>query len=63
MTVVAGYRSGKVGLSGLHLAVRLARTLETSLSELVVRGTIALDAARLVANRPAEVRDLERVAG
>jgi twitching motility protein PilT len=39
------------------------RTLETSLSELVVRGTIALDAARLVANRPAEVRDLERVAG
>ena len=39
------------------------RTLETSLSELVVRGTIALDAARLAANRPAEVRDLERAAG
>jgi twitching motility protein PilT len=39
------------------------RTLETSLSELVVRGTIGLDAARLVASRPTEVRDLERVAG
>ena len=32
MTVVAGFRSGKVGLSGLHLAVRVARTLETSLT-------------------------------
>ena len=32
MTVVAGYRAGKVGLSGLHLAVRLARTLDTSLT-------------------------------
>jgi nucleotide-binding universal stress UspA family protein len=32
VTVVAGYRAGKVGLSGLHLAVRLARTLETSLT-------------------------------
>ena len=39
------------------------RTIETSLSELVVRGTITLDAARLVASRPAEVRDLERAAG
>ncbi len=39
------------------------RTLETSLSDLVVRGTISLEAARAAANRPAEVRDLERVAG
>ncbi len=39
------------------------RTLETSLSELVVRGTISLEAARLAASRPGEVRDLERVAG
>jgi twitching motility protein PilT len=38
------------------------RTLETSLSDLVVRGTISLDAARLAANRPGEVRDLERAA-
>ncbi|HEV8020249.1 MAG TPA: PilT/PilU family type 4a pilus ATPase [Candidatus Lustribacter sp.] len=34
------------------------RTLETSLSDLVVRGSISLEAARLVAARPAEVRDL-----
>jgi twitching motility protein PilT len=39
------------------------RTLETSLSDLVVRGTISIDAARLAANRPDEVRDLQRVAG
>ena len=39
------------------------RTLEGSLSDLVVRGTISLEAARLAANRPAEVRDLERAAG
>jgi nucleotide-binding universal stress UspA family protein len=32
VTVVAGYRAGKVGLSGLHLAVRIARTLDTSLT-------------------------------
>lgn len=32
MTVVVGYRAGKVGLSGLHLGVRTARTLGTSLS-------------------------------
>lgn len=32
MTVVVGYRAGKVGLSGLHLGVRAARTLGTSLS-------------------------------
>ncbi len=31
MTVVVGYRAGNVGLSGLHLAVRIARTLHTSL--------------------------------
>jgi twitching motility protein PilT len=39
------------------------RTLETSLSDLVVRGTVSIDAARHAANRPSEVRDLERVAG
>jgi twitching motility protein PilT len=39
------------------------RTLEASLSDLVVRGSISLDAARTAAARPAEVRDLERVAG
>jgi twitching motility protein PilT len=38
------------------------RTLETSLSDLVVRGTISIEAARQAANRPAEVRDLERAA-
>lgn len=32
MTVVVGYRAGKVGLSGLHLAVRVARTLDTPLT-------------------------------
>lgn len=32
MTVVVGYRADKVGLSGLHLAVRAARTLDTSLT-------------------------------
>ncbi len=32
MTVVVGYRAGSVGLSGLHLAVRVARTLNTSLT-------------------------------
>ncbi|MGZ4583645.1 MAG: universal stress protein [Mycobacterium sp.] len=32
MTVVVGYRAGNVGLSGLHLAVRVARTLNTSLT-------------------------------
>lgn len=32
MTVVVGYRAGQVGLSGLHLAVRAARTLGTSLT-------------------------------
>jgi nucleotide-binding universal stress UspA family protein len=36
VTVVAGYRAGKVGLSGLHLAVRLARTLDTSLTVVTV---------------------------
>jgi twitching motility protein PilT len=37
-------------------------TLEASLSELVVRGAISLEAAREYANRPADVRDL-RAAG
>lgn len=32
MTVVVGYRAGKVGLPGLHLAVRIARTLDMSLT-------------------------------
>ncbi|MDR3657593.1 MAG: universal stress protein [Mycobacterium sp.] len=32
MTVVVGYRAGNVGLSGLHLAVRVARALHTSLT-------------------------------
>jgi nucleotide-binding universal stress UspA family protein len=32
VTVVVGYRAGKIGLSGLHLAVRIARTLGTSLT-------------------------------
>jgi twitching motility protein PilT len=39
------------------------RTLETSLTDLVVRGTISLETARAVANRPDDIRDLERVAG
>jgi twitching motility protein PilT len=39
------------------------RTLETSLTDLVVRGSVALDAARAIANRPEDVRDLQRVAG
>jgi nucleotide-binding universal stress UspA family protein len=32
VTVVVGYRAGEVGLSGLYLAVRAARTLGTSLA-------------------------------
>ncbi|BBZ70815.1 universal stress protein [Mycobacterium paraseoulense] len=32
MTVVVGYRAGQVGLSGLHLGVRIARTWGTSLT-------------------------------
>ncbi|MDT5139655.1 MAG: hypothetical protein QOD58_3917 [Mycobacterium sp.] len=32
MTVVVGYRAGKVGLSGLYLAIGAARTLKTSLT-------------------------------
>jgi nucleotide-binding universal stress UspA family protein len=32
VTVVVGYRAGKVGLSGLYLAVRVARTRNTSLT-------------------------------
>jgi nucleotide-binding universal stress UspA family protein len=32
VTVVVGYRADNVGLSGLHLALRLARTLGTSLT-------------------------------
>ena len=49
MTVVAGYRAGKVGLSGLHLAVRLARTLDTSLTvaTVVPRPWLAPSLARI----------------
>ncbi len=32
MTVVVGYRADKVGLSGLYLAIGMARTLQTSLT-------------------------------
>lgn len=39
------------------------QTLEAALSELTVRGTIDVEAARSVAARPAEVRELARVAG
>jgi twitching motility protein PilT len=39
------------------------RTLEASLSELVLRGTISIEAAREHAGRPADVRDLDRAAG
>ena len=38
------------------------QTLETHLSELVVRGEIALADARAAASRPADVRDFERTA-
>ncbi|WP_272946119.1 hypothetical protein [Mycobacterium lepromatosis] len=36
MTVVAGYLAGKVGLSGLHLAVRTARVPRTSLTVAII---------------------------
>jgi twitching motility protein PilT len=39
------------------------QTLEANLSDLVVRGLVDVAAARAAANRPAEIRDLERVAG
>jgi twitching motility protein PilT len=39
------------------------QTLEASLSDLLVRGTIDVPAAHAAANRPAELRDLDRVAG
>jgi hypothetical protein len=32
VTVVVGYRAGKVGLSGLYLGIGAARTLKTSLT-------------------------------
>jgi twitching motility protein PilT len=38
------------------------RTLETSLTDLAVRGAISIDSARTFANRPADVRDLEAIA-
>lgn len=49
MTVVVGYRAGKIGLSGLHLAVRAARTLETSLTvaTIVPRPWLAPSLARV----------------
>jgi twitching motility protein PilT len=39
------------------------QTLEAHLSDLVVRGIVDIGAARAIANRPAEIRELERVAG
>ncbi|MHA7649365.1 universal stress protein [Mycobacterium sp. ML4] len=36
MTVVVGYRSERVGLSGLYLAVGIARTLQTSLTVVTI---------------------------
>jgi twitching motility protein PilT len=39
------------------------QTLEAHLSDLVVRGAIDLDDARAAANRPDDIRTLERVAG
>jgi twitching motility protein PilT len=39
------------------------QTLEAHLSDLVVRGTVDAAMARTAANRPADVRDLDRVAG
>lgn len=39
------------------------RTLETSLSDLVVRGTVSPAVARACANRPEDVRDLRHVSG
>jgi nucleotide-binding universal stress UspA family protein len=36
VTVVVGYRAGEVGLSGLYLAVRAARTLDTSLTVVTI---------------------------
>lgn len=36
MTVVVGYRAGKVGLSGLHLGLRIARTRGTSLTVVTI---------------------------
>lgn len=39
------------------------QTLETSLSDLVVHGTISLEAARAVAGRPGDVRDVMSAAG
>ena len=39
------------------------QTLEAHLSDLVIRGSIDLAAARAVANRPLEIRDLDRIAG
>ncbi|QUR68169.1 universal stress protein [Mycobacterium spongiae] len=36
MSVVVGYRTGEVGLSGLHLGIDLARTLHTSLTVVTI---------------------------
>ena len=45
MTVVVGYRAGNVGLSGLHLAVRAARTLGMSLTVATIVPTPFLTAS------------------
>ncbi|MCH2222863.1 MAG: hypothetical protein MK097_21460, partial [Dechloromonas sp.] len=49
MTVVVGYRADKVGLSGLYLAVGIARPLQTSLTvaPIVPRGWPAPSLARV----------------
>ena len=39
------------------------QTLESHLSDLLLRGAIDVQAARAVANRPAEIRELDRVTG
>jgi twitching motility protein PilT len=61
--VRAMIRDGKTHL--LRNAISTGRasgmqTLETHLSDLVVRGAVGIETARSVANRPAEVRELER---
>ena len=60
MTVVVGYRAGRVGLSGLALAVGLARSLNTSLTVATISPNDgANDLAGPSANEAAEyLRDL-----
>ncbi len=62
MTVVVGYRVGRIGLSGLHLAVRLARSLDTSLTVATIVSTDGADGlGGASADEAAEyLRDLAR---